>query len=114
MDSVPSSHFDWVVSTFLCCVLPDHLQPLALEHFARILKQGGRFRLLEIIYSKEPRLRRRQSFLAPFVQKVYGARFDRNTLEHVRRTPRLKLLRTRFLKHDTYLVIEGERTQEPL
>jgi len=112
MDSVPSGHFDWVVSTFLCCVLHDHLQPLALEQFAQILKPGGRFRLLEIIYSKEPRLRRRQRFFAPFVEKVYGARFDRNTLEYVRRTSRLRLLGTRFLKYDTYLVIEGERTHE--
>jgi len=109
MESIPSGHFDWVVSTFLCCVLPDHLQPLALQQFERILKPGGRFRLLEILYSKEPRLRRRQAFLAPFVERAYGARFDRNTLEHVRRAPNLGLLGTRFLKHDTHLVIEGKR-----
>jgi demethylmenaquinone methyltransferase/2-methoxy-6-polyprenyl-1,4-benzoquinol methylase len=111
MESIPSGHFDWVISTFLCCVLPDPLQPLALEQFERILKPGGRFRLLEIIYSKEPRLRRRQEFLAPFVARAYGARFDRNTLEYVRRAAKLTLLGTRFLKHDTYLVIEGKRTE---
>lgn len=109
MESIPSGHFDWVVSTFLCCVLPDQLQPAAMEQFERILKPGGQFRLLEIVYSKNPRLRRRQDFFAPFVQRVYGARFDRHTLDHVRRAPKLKLLATRFLKHDTYLVIEGER-----
>lgn len=111
MGSIPSGHFDWVVSTFLCCVLPDHLQPLAMQQFERILKPGGRFRLLEILYSKDPRLRRRQDFLAPFVQRVYGARFDRNTLEHVRRASKLSLESTRFLKHDTYLVIEGKRNE---
>ncbi len=110
MESIPSGHFDWVVSTFLCCVLPDHLQPLAIQQFERILKPGGRFRLLEIVYSKEPRLRRRQEFLAPFVEMAYGARFDRHTLEHVRRASKLSLLGTRFLKHDTYLIIEGKRT----
>jgi ubiquinone/menaquinone biosynthesis C-methylase UbiE len=109
MESIPSGHFDWVISTFLCCVLPDHLQPLAIKQFARVLKPGGRFRLLEIIYSKDPRLRRRQDFFTPFVEKVYGARFDRNTLEHVRQTAGLRLLGTRFLKHDTYLLIEGTR-----
>ena len=109
MESIPADHFDWVISTFLCCVLPDHLQPLALAQFARVLKPGGRFRLLEIIYSKDPRLRRRQEFLAPFVEKVYGARFDRKTLEYVHHTDGLKLQGTRFLKHDTYLVIEGTR-----
>jgi demethylmenaquinone methyltransferase/2-methoxy-6-polyprenyl-1,4-benzoquinol methylase len=110
MESIPSDHFDWVLSTFLCCVLPDHLQPLAIRQFERILKPGGKFRLLEIVYSKEPRLRRRQEFLAPFVEKVYGARFDRRTLDHLRHAPKLRLLGTRFLKHDTYLLIEGQRT----
>jgi len=111
MESIPSAQFDWVVSTFLCCVLPDHLQPLAMKQFERILKPGGRIRLLEIIYSKDPRLRRRQNFFAPFVASVYGARFDRNTLEHLRRAQKLELLGTKFLKHDTYLVIEGKRSQ---
>jgi demethylmenaquinone methyltransferase/2-methoxy-6-polyprenyl-1,4-benzoquinol methylase len=111
MDSIPSAQFDWVISTFLCCVLPDHFQPLAMAQFERILKPGGRFRLLEIIYSKKTSLRRRQEFFAPFVRKAYGARFDRNTLEHVRRAPKLELLGTRFLKHDTYLLIEGRKRQ---
>lgn len=110
MTSIPSGHFDWVISTFLCCVMPDHLQPLALAQFARILKPGGRFRLLEIVYSQEPHLRRRQQLLAPFVERVYGARFDRNTLAHIHAAAELKLRKTHFVKHDTYLVIDGERT----
>ena len=110
MASIPSSHFDWLISTFLCCVMPDHLQPLAIAQFERVLKPGGRFRLLEMVYSKAPRLRRRQEFFAPFVERVFGARFDRNTLAHVRAASKLRLLSTRFLKHDTYLLIEGERT----
>ncbi len=28
MASIPSEQFDWVVSTFLCCVMPDHLPTL--------------------------------------------------------------------------------------
>jgi ubiquinone/menaquinone biosynthesis C-methylase UbiE len=110
MTSIPSNHFDWLISTFLCCVMPDHLQPLAIAQFERVLKPGGRFRLLEIVYSWNPRLRRRQELLAPFVEGVYGARFDRRTLECLREASKLNVTRTRFLKHDTYLVIEGERT----
>jgi ubiquinone/menaquinone biosynthesis C-methylase UbiE len=90
--------------------MPDPLQPLAIAQFARILKPGGRFRLLEMVYSKNPRLRRRQELFAPFVERVYGARFDRNTLSHLRQATQLRLLNTRFLKHDTYLLIEGERS----
>ena len=110
MASIPSSQFDWLISTFLCCVMPDPLQPLAIQQFERILKPGGRFRLLEIVYSRQPHLRRRQDFFAPFVERVYGARFDRHTLDHLRQAPKLKVSRVCFLKHDTYLVIEGERT----
>ncbi len=110
MESIPSHHFDWVIWTFLCCVLPDRLQPLAIRQFERILKPEGRFRLLEIVYSKEPRLRRRPKFLAPLVEGIYGARFDRNTLRHIREASKLNLLSTRFLKRDAYLLIEGERT----
>ncbi len=107
MASVPTSHFDWLVSTFLCCVMPDHLQPAAIEQFARVLKPGGRFRLLEMVYSKDPALRRRQRFFAPFVQMVYGARFDRDTLSHIEQSPQLHVTETHYLKADTYLVIDG-------
>lgn len=109
MEGIPSASFDWLVCIFLCCVMPDRLQPLALSQFERVLKPGGRFRLLEMIYSTNPKLRRRQDLFAPFVEKVYGARFDRTTLDHVRRSPGLKIDDTYFLKDDVYLVIEGVR-----
>jgi ubiquinone/menaquinone biosynthesis C-methylase UbiE len=109
MVSIPSAHFDWILSTFLCCVMADELQPLAIRQFERVLKPGGKFRLLEMVFSKNRKLRRRQEWFAPFVEKVYGARFDRNTLEHLRRSPGLEVRNTYFLKHDIYLVIEGQR-----
>lgn len=107
MQSIPSNHFDWLVSTFLCCVMPDHLQPLAIQQFERILKPGGRFRLLEMLYSHDPKIRKRQDFFSPFVEKVYGARFDRNTVGHVQESSILKITNTYFLKDDVYLVVEG-------
>lgn len=109
MESLPSGGFDWIVATFLCCVLPDELQPLAINQFARVLKPGGRFRLLEMIYSHIPAIRRRQDFFAPFVERVYGARFDRNTLHYVEQSGSLRVASTRYLKHDVYLLIEGSR-----
>ena len=107
MASVPTNHFDWLVSTYLCCVMPDQLQPSAIEHFSRVLKPGGRFRLLEMVYSKNPALRRRQEFFAPFVERVYGARFDRQTLAHIEQSPQLRITGTHYLKADIYLVIDG-------
>jgi len=107
MTSIPSNHFDWIISTFLCCVLPHDLQVLAMGQFERVLKPGGKIRLLEMVYSKIPRLRRRQIFFAPFVEKVYGARFDRNTVEILQKSLRLRITNTYFLKRDIYQIIEG-------
>jgi demethylmenaquinone methyltransferase/2-methoxy-6-polyprenyl-1,4-benzoquinol methylase len=107
MSSICSNHFDWIISGFLCCVLPYDLQVLAIRQFERILKPGGKFRLLEMVYSQIPKFRRRQNLFAPFVEKVYGARFDRNTLENLQKSSRLKITNTYFLKKDIYQVIEG-------
>lgn len=107
MSSIPPDQFDWVVACFLCCVLPVDFQDQALSPISRVLKPGGRFCLLEMVYSKDRSLRKRQDFFAPFVEKVYGARFDRNTLEHAKNTPGLVVTGTRFVKQDTYLLIEG-------
>lgn len=101
--------FDWYISTFMYCVMSDRLQPIALQEMARVLRPGGRFRLIEILYSKNPALRVRQKFLAPFVELVYGARFDRKTLEYIRNIKSLKVTRTDYLKADTYLLIEGQK-----
>ena len=109
MDSVATADFDWVVSFFLCCVMPDALQPQALSQFARVLKPGGRFRLLEMVYSETPRYRRMQNLFAPFVEKIYGARFDRGTLAHVEGHDELSITRTYFVKRDVYQIIEGVR-----
>ena len=93
----------------MCCVMPDDIQTLAIEQFGRVLKKGGRFRLLEIVFSKNKKLRKRQELYAPFVEKIYGARFDRDTLRHIERSSNLKVTNTSFLKDDTYLLIEGIR-----
>ncbi len=109
MQSIDSNQFDWIFSTFMCCVMPDEIQKLAIEQFGRVLKQGGRFRLLEMVFSKNKKIRKRQDFFAPFVEKIYGARFDRDTLRHIERSSNLKITNTSFLKEDTYLLIDGIR-----
>lgn len=109
MQSIDSNQFDWVFSTFMCCVMPNEIQKLAIEQFVRVLKPGGRFRFLEMVFSKNNKIRKRQDFFVPFVEKIYGARFDRDTLRHIEQSPSLKVTNTSFLKEDTYLLIEGIR-----
>lgn len=114
MDSIGSQQFDWVVATFLCCVIPAALQPQVIQQVERVLKPGGRFRLLEMVYSNNPALRKRQDRFAPFVKTVYGAGFDRDTLRHVCASSQLSITATRFLKHDTYLLIDGVKKPQPV
>jgi ubiquinone/menaquinone biosynthesis C-methylase UbiE len=107
MESIPSNSFDWLISTYLCCVMPEHLQPLAISQFERVLKPGARFLILEMVFSNNPKLRKRQELFAPFVHMVYGARFDHKTLTYIEQSSKLKITNTYFLKADVYLVIEG-------
>ena len=46
---------------------------------------------------------------SPLVRWLYGAEFDRSTLEHIRRAPGLVVDTVRWLKHDTHLVIDGHK-----
>jgi len=87
------------------------LQEQAVSEFARVLKPGGRFRLLEMKYSVDLKLRKRQERFAPFISKVYGAGFDRETLRHVQDNLQLKVTGIRYLKNDTYVLIEGIRSK---
>ena len=109
MSTLQDGSFDWIISTFMCCVMPNELQPKALDQFARVLKTGGRFRILEMIYSKDPAIFKRQKLFAPFVEKVYGAKFDRKTLEFIHQNPTLEVIDTKFLKDDVYLLIDGKK-----
>ena len=109
LDHVEDGSLDWYVATFLYCVLPDELQSPALEETARVLRPGGRFRLVEILYSKKVHRRLIQRAFAPFVKRVYGAQFDRRTRSRIAGIPELEITSTRWLQGDTHLLIEGKR-----
>lgn len=77
--------FDAVVATFLFCVLPDPLHPPALAELLRVCRPDGRIILLEYQYSQRPWRRLPMRLLAPYVEWMYGARFDRRLAEHLGR-----------------------------
>lgn len=107
LSEVPSNHYDWYISFFMFCVMPDELQDLAINQIVRVLKPGGKFLILEMIYSKDKKLLKRQKRFGPFVEKVYGARFDRQTLRRFQENENLQVNKTYFVKADVYLMIEG-------
>ncbi len=99
--------FDAVVSTFLFCVLPDELQVQALREVRRVLRPGGRVHLLEYVYSQRPLRRLLMKTLAPMVEGLYGARFDRRTPEHLE-TAGFRILERRFVHDDVLLYLCAE------
>jgi len=99
--------FDACVSTFLFCVLPDELQARALREIKRVLKPGGKVHILEYVYSQDRLRRLWMRTLSPLVERLYGARFDRRTDEHVRASG-LKVVERRFVHSDTVLLIVAQ------
>jgi ubiquinone/menaquinone biosynthesis C-methylase UbiE len=75
--------FDAAVSSFLFCVLPDHLQVPALRELGRVVKPGGVIRLLEYVRPKGTLRRIITRIWQPWIAWAYGASFDRQTEQHV-------------------------------
>lgn len=104
----PAASFDACVSTFLFCVLPDADQPAVLAEVRRVLKPGGRLRLLEYVYSRRPSRRLGMRLLSHVVECLFGARFDRRTKAHLREAGFL-LEREEFVSADVLLLLEARR-----
>ncbi len=80
---LPDASFDAAVATFLFCVLPESEQGPALVELRRVVRPGGRIRLLEYVRPRG-RVRRFVAGLwAPWMAWAYGAGFDRRTEAHI-------------------------------
>lgn len=103
MDALTTSFaddtFDFVVATFLFCVLEPEDQLPALRELARICKPEGEIRILEYALSADPRRRFVMHLMAPWARLAYGAAFDRETERYVLNSG-LDLIERRFLFKD--------------
>lgn len=70
----------------------------------RIVKPGGEIRMLEYVYSQNPRKRFVMRLWAPWVRLVYGATFDRDTERYVPQAG-LEIVDERFLFEDIIKLI---------
>lgn len=95
----PDARFDYVVATFLFCVLDERDQLPALRELGRVCRPDGELRILEYEYSRDPWRRFVMRLWAPWVRLAYGAGFDRHTERYVAAAG-LELLDKRFLFKD--------------
>jgi ubiquinone/menaquinone biosynthesis C-methylase UbiE len=94
-----NASFDYVISTFLFCVLDADQQLPALRELGRICKAEGEIRILEYVFSGDPFRRFIMYVWAPWVRFAYGAHFDRQTRGYVEAAG-LELVTERFLYSD--------------
>lgn len=97
--SFANARFDYIVATFLFCVLSEEDQLPALRELKRICRPHGEIRLLEYAYSVNPFRRFIMRLWAPWARLVYGAAFDRDT-EHYVEAAGLALVEKRFVFKD--------------
>jgi ubiquinone/menaquinone biosynthesis C-methylase UbiE len=97
--------FDACVATFLFCVMPDELQLPALREILRVVRPGGTVRLLEYVYSSRRSRRWLMKAMAPCVEGVFRARFDRPTRQAVVDSG-AELVCERFVYADTILLLQ--------
>jgi ubiquinone/menaquinone biosynthesis C-methylase UbiE len=104
----PDGRFDFVIASFLFCVLPEESQLPALRELARILKVQGEIRLLDYAYSRRPLRRLVMRLWAPWVRFAFGASFERDPARHAAAAG-LALLEERFLYKDIIKLVRLRR-----
>jgi ubiquinone/menaquinone biosynthesis C-methylase UbiE len=77
----PDAHFDTVVCTLALCTIPD--DRAAVAEVKRVLRPGGRFRLMEHVRSPRRRIRAGQRLLDPLFVRLEADHLLREPLEHL-------------------------------
>jgi len=77
----PDNTFDYVVTTFVLCTIPDPLK--ALEEMRRVLKPSGELIALEHLHSSNPIIARFEDLINPFLYFLLGDHTTRHTLRNI-------------------------------
>jgi ubiquinone/menaquinone biosynthesis C-methylase UbiE len=79
----PDNTFDYVVTTFVLCSIPDPVK--ALKEMRRILKPSGELVALEHMRSKNPLIARIEDLINPIMFFFIGDDMTRNTVGNIKK-----------------------------
>jgi ubiquinone/menaquinone biosynthesis C-methylase UbiE len=77
----PNNDFDYVVTTFVLCTIPDPLK--ALKEIRRVLKPSGELIALEHMHSSTPFIARLEDLINPFMFFLLGDHMTRHTVKDI-------------------------------
>jgi len=78
----PDNSFDYVVTTFVLCTIPDPLK--ALKEMRRVLKPSGELIALEHMHSSDPFIARLEDLINPFMFFLLGDHMTRRTVKDIK------------------------------
>jgi ubiquinone/menaquinone biosynthesis C-methylase UbiE len=79
--SFPDNSFDFVITAFVFCSVPDPLK--GLREIKRVLKPGGILIMNEHVLSKYKSIALLENFLNPLVRRIAGANINRDTRKNI-------------------------------
>jgi len=79
----PDRYFDYIVSTFVFCSVPDPIQ--GLREVKRVLKDDGVAIFLEHVRSENWFLGKMMDIFNPMVRSLIGPNINRSTVENIRK-----------------------------
>jgi len=113
LQGINNNYYDWYIATYVYCVLPQELITQGINQMCRILKNKGKFRIVDIVISKDEILKHKQHLDSKKLNDLFGLNLYNNTLSIIQNYKSknnkitIKLTKIEYLHNDTFLLIEG-------
>jgi len=113
LQGIMDNYYDWYIATYVYCVLPQELITYGINQMCRVLKNGGHFKIVDIVISKDETLKQKQHLDEERLKQLYGLNLYNNTLSIIQNIKlknkkiTIKLTKVKYLHNDTFLLIEG-------
>ena len=113
LQGIMDNYYDWYIATYVYCVLPQELITQGINQMCRVLKNGGHFKIVDIVISKDETLKQKQHLDEERLKQLFGLNLYNNTLSIIQNIKlknkkiTIKLTKVKYLHNDTFLLIEG-------